>query len=47
MKSEYWGGFTRHNELYQQAFDLEDNLIEEFSVVSNCAIMMYTPFLPQ
>ena len=46
MKSEYWGGYTRHNELYQQIFDLENNFLQEHMVVRNSAIMMYTPFLP-
>ena len=27
MKSEYWGGYSRNNELYQQKFDLKDSLI--------------------
>lgn len=44
MKSKYWGGYSRHNELYQQKFDLRGNLIEEKLVVKNSAIMMYSPF---
>lgn len=45
IRPEYWGGYTRHNELYQQKFNLEGNLIDEQIVVKNSAIMMYSPFL--
>ncbi len=45
MKSEYWGGYSRHNELYRQIFDLNNTLIEEYLVVENSGIMMYEPFL--
>lgn len=45
MKGEYWGGYSRHNELYQQKFDLDRNMLDEVLVVKNYAIMMYSPFL--
>lgn len=45
MKSEFWGGYSRHNELYQQKYDLDGNLLEETFLVANHAIMMYEPFL--
>ena len=45
MRPEYWGGYTRHNELYQKRFDLDGNFIEEHLVVKNSAVMMYSPFL--
>lgn len=45
MHPEYWGGYTRHNELYQKQYDLEGNLLDEHLVVQNHAIMMYSPFL--
>ena len=45
MRPEYWGGYTRHNELYQKRFDLEGNFVDEHMVVTNHAIMMYSPFL--
>ena len=47
MRSEYWGGFSRHNELYQQKFDLNGELTAEKLVVKNSAIMMYSPFLKE
>lgn len=45
MRSEFWGGYSRHNELYQQQFDLENNLLNEQLIVQNSAIMMYEPFI--
>jgi len=45
MRGEYWGGYTRHNELWQQRFDKEDTLLEEKCIVKNKAFMMYSPFL--
>lgn len=45
MKGEYWGGYTRHNELYQQVFDQEGQLLDEMLLIKNAAIMMYSPFL--
>lgn len=45
MRGEYWGGYSRHNELYQQQYDLEGNLLREVLVVKNAALMMYAPFL--
>lgn len=47
MKSEFWGGYSRHNELYQQKFDLEDNLLDEQLIVQNSAMMMYEPFISE
>ncbi len=43
--SEFWGGYSRHNELYQQKFDDDMNLIEGRKIVENSAIMMYSPFI--
>jgi vancomycin resistance protein VanW len=45
MKGEYWGGFSRHNELYQQKYDTNGNMVDERLIVKNSAIMMYSPFL--
>lgn len=45
MRGEYWGGFTRHNELYQQEYDLDGTLLSEKLIVENSAIMMYSPFI--
>lgn len=45
MKAELWGGYSRHNELYQQLFDLDGRMVEEHLVVSNSAVMTYAPFI--
>lgn len=45
MQGEYWGGYSRHNELYQQKWSLDDTLLEERLVVENAAIMMYSPLI--
>lgn len=45
MSGEYWGGFSRHNELYRQCYDMEGNFITEDFITENHALMMYAPFL--
>jgi vancomycin resistance protein VanW len=45
--AEYWGGYTRRNQLYRQVLDLDGSLIHEEFVVSNDATMMYEPFLSE
>ena len=45
IEDTWWGGYCRHNELYQRVFDLEGRLLEEGLLVCNNAIMMYTPYL--
>ena len=47
MKSEYWGGYSRHNKLYRQTFNPDGDLLSEDLVVENSAIMMYSPFLEE
>ena len=45
IKSEHWGGYSRHNEIYRQIFDKEDNLLKEEYITENHALMMYAPFI--
>lgn len=45
VESEYWGGYSRHNELYQQKLELDGQFISEHLAVKNSALMMYPPFL--
>ncbi len=47
MRAEFWGGYTRRNKLYQQIFDLDNNMLEEKLLLSNTAIMMYSPYLSE
>jgi len=45
MRSEYWGGYTRHNTIYRRKYDINGNLLDDEYVVENHAIMMYAPFI--
>ena len=45
MEPEYWGGYSRHNELYQEIYSLDGELLLTKPLVENHAIMMYSPFL--
>ncbi len=47
MRSQYWGGYTRHNELYQQMYSPDGELLDEHLLLRNSAVMMYSPFLPE
>ena len=47
MKSEWWGGYSRHNALYRRRFDLNGAFLGEEFIVENHAMMMYEPFLPE
>jgi vancomycin resistance protein VanW len=48
MRHEWWGGYSRHNEIWRRRRDAATNedLGEEF-LTENHAIMMYQPFLEQ
>ena len=45
IRGEYWGGFTRHNELWRRASDLDGNYLREEFITENHVFMMYEPFL--
>ncbi len=45
MEPTYWGGYIRHNELYQQAFDKDGNILSDVLLFENNALMMYSPLL--
>lgn len=46
IRSEYWGGYTRHNTIYRKKYDLDNTLIADEFLVENHAVMMYSPLLP-
>lgn len=47
MNSEYWGGFSRHNEIWRRCYAADgDAYIGEELIAENHALMMYSPFLP-
>lgn len=45
FKSEFWGGFSRHNELYRRRYTITGEIIDEEYITKNHALMMYSPFL--
>ncbi|MCL2170040.1 MAG: VanW family protein [Defluviitaleaceae bacterium] len=45
IKSQYWGGYTRHNTIYRRVFDAQGAQIDDQFVTENHAIMMYNPLL--
>jgi vancomycin resistance protein VanW len=43
---EYWGGYSRHNEIWRKTFDVETGeMMEDEFLTDNHAIMMYEPLL--
>ncbi len=46
MKLQPWGGYTRHNRIWQRRTSLIDGMTDEKLVTENHAIMMYEPLLP-
>jgi len=46
IKQEFWGGYSRHNQIFQIKTDKTDNIYESL-LVENHAIMMYEPFLTE
>lgn len=45
FQQQSWGGYTRHNQIFQLEFDHQKNKVSERLIVENHAIMMYPPFL--
>jgi vancomycin resistance protein VanW len=46
FKMEYWGGYSRHNEIWRKRFDVASGeMADEEFVTANHAIMMYEPLL--
>ncbi len=43
MKQQYWGGYSRHNQIVK--IEKDGDLLNEEILVENHAIMMYNPFL--
>ncbi|TPG70869.1 vancomycin resistance protein [Brevibacillus laterosporus] len=46
IQPAYWGGYTRHNELYRRVYTLDGTLTDDFFIAENHALMMYEPLLP-
>lgn len=45
IRREWWGGYSRHNQLYRLTLSEEGTLLEEIMVAENHAMMMYQPLL--
>lgn len=45
IEKQYWGGYTRHNELYRKVYDTGGSLLKDEFIAENNAIMMYQPFI--
>ena len=45
MRREWWGGYSRHNQLYRLMLSKEGTFLEEQLVAENHAMMMYQPLL--
>lgn len=45
IKSEFWGGYTRHNALWRNVYDTQGEFLREEFIVENDALMMYSPLL--
>jgi vancomycin resistance protein VanW len=44
---EYWGGYVRHNVIYRNVLDFNNNIVDDEYITENHALMMYQPFLEQ
>lgn len=47
MKSEWWGGYSRHNKLFREVYDTEGRCVDVQYITGNDALMMYSPFLSE
>jgi len=45
IKTQIWGGHTRHNRIWKRSTDLTDGTTRDELVAENHAIMMYNPLL--
>ncbi|RJE90295.1 vancomycin resistance protein [Paenibacillus sp. 1011MAR3C5] len=45
MSLEYWGGYTRHNQIYRRVLNRSLECIADEFVTENKALMMYEPLL--
>jgi vancomycin resistance protein VanW len=43
---QWWGGYTRHNEIWRKVMNHSNEVIDEELITENHAVMMYNPLLP-
>lgn len=44
---EQWGGYVRHNTIYREVYNMNNECIDDEFITENHAITMYEPFLTQ
>ena len=44
---EQWGGYVRHNTIYREVYNMNQEIIDDEFITENHAITMYEPFLTQ
>lgn len=47
IQLEYWGGYSRHNEIWRRQFNRAGERIADEFIIENHALMMYNPILPE
>lgn len=47
IKSEYWGGYTRHNRIHRRIWNEAGTCIADEEITENHALMMYEPLLKE
>ena len=45
FNGEYWGGFSRHNELYRRIWEPDGTFVGEEFITENHALTMYAPLI--
>lgn len=45
ISGEYWGGYSRHNELYRRIYDEDGRFVREEFVTENHVLMLYSPLI--
>jgi vancomycin resistance protein VanW len=43
--AEYWGGYTRSNQLFRRTLGFDGTVLDEVWIADNNAVMMYAPFI--
>ncbi|WP_425456536.1 VanW family protein [Cohnella pontilimi] len=47
MSQEHWGGYTRHNRIFRNVYNVRGEWIREEYVTENHSLMMYSPLLQE
>lgn len=47
FQPEYWGGYSRHNEIWRRKYNRAGELLDNEYITENHALTMYSPFLQE